>query len=357
MTCAAGMASPAEITTLAGTLRDMGNLEEGLALRKMARAALRQYWPLGLACDFLRRLDRPQEERAMTLEILRRFPPEKSVKSCGLNLVRIHERIHGQLPAIESPDIQAIIARILQWAKKTRPIIRYLVVPGRDCEKLNRSGDALAAMDAIERRFPGQSGRYTKKRANILSKMNRATAALNTGARPWRSGPNSSWATPRPAGRAGENGDFSEFDQLMARIKHLLGHKRYAIYRNLFFNLNCHPTYSGGQIWNIPRLRTKRGQAGPAGAKKPLNVGQGPRKIGLAMSPRIQTTFHGLLHGADFQGPAELREFRDNFEVFAYAHFDPARRTSTANVQESRRSLGGDFVHGLTTSWSAKISR
>ena len=135
------LASPAEITALAGTLRDMGNLEEGLALAKDGVSRFADNIGLwGLACDFLRRLDRPQEERAMTLEILRRFPPEKSVKSCGLNLVRIHERIHGQLPAIESPDIQAIIARIRQWAK-TRPIIP---ISGGSRPRLPKSSTARA---------------------------------------------------------------------------------------------------------------------------------------------------------------------------------------------------------------------
>lgn len=320
------LASPAEITALAGTLRDMGNLEEGLALAKDGVSRFADNIGLwGLACDFLRRLDRPQAERAMTLEILRRFPPEKSVKSCGLNLVRIHERIHGQLPAIESPDIQAIIARIRQWAKNTpnHPDIWWF--QAAIAEKLNRSGDALAAMDAIERRFPDNPAVY-ERRANILSKMNRATAALEYRRKALALRPNSVGYTQALLDELVKNGDFSEFDQLMARIKHLLGHKRYGYYRNLFFNLNCHPTYSGGQIWEYFRDWYENAVKPGLPAQRPLNVGPGPRKIRLGyVSPDFRRHSMAYFMEPIFRGQ-RIAEFRDNFEVFAYAHFDPGQK-------------------------------
>ncbi len=250
----------------------------------------------------------------MTLEILRRFPPEKSVKSCGLNLVRIHERIHGQLPAIESPDIQAIIARDSPVGKNTpnHPDIWWF--QAAIAEKLNRSGDALAAMDAIERRFPDNPAVY-ERRANILSKMNRATAALEYR----RKGPGAQAEQrglhhPGPAGRAGEKRRF--FGIRPAHGAHQAFARPQALWllQESLFNLNCHPTYSGGQIWGIfPRLVRKRGQAGPAGAKAAQCRARAAQDPAWLCLPGFQTTFHGLLHGADFQGPADCgipRQFR-----------------------------------------------
>ena len=328
----------------------MGNLEEGLALAKDGVSRFADNIGLwGLACDFLRRLDRPQEERAMTLEILRRFPPEKSVKSCGLNLVRIHERIHGQLPAIESPDIQAIIARIRQWAKNTpnHPDIWWF--QAAIAEKLNRSGDALAAMDAIERRFPDNPAVY-ERRANILSKMNRATAALEYRRKALALRPNSVGYTQALLDELVKNGDFSEFDQLMARIKHLLGHKRYGYYRNLFFNLNCHPTYSGGQIWEYFRDWYENAVKPGLPAQKPLNVEPGPRKIRLSDDIPWPTSW------SRFSGASGLRNSATISRSLPTRILTRARRTSTAKCSRITSITGWRFRPWATTSWSAKFA-
>ena len=112
----------------------------------------------------------------------------------------------------------------------------------------------------------------------------------------------------------------------MARIKHLLGHKRYGYYRNLFFNLNCHPTYSGGQIWEYFRDWYENAVKPGLPAQRPLNVGPGPRKIRLGyVSPDFRRHSMAYFMEPIFRGQ-RIAEFRDNFEVFAYAHFDPGQK-------------------------------
>lgn len=322
------LASPSEIMALAQILRDMGNLEDGLALAKDGMNRFGDNMSLWLlACDFLRRLDRPAEERAMTLEILQRFPPEKSIKICGLNLVRIYERINGKLPAIESPDVQAIIARISQWAQKTpnHPDIWWF--QAAIAEKLNRPQDALMAMNALEERFPEDPKVYAK-RADILSKFHKATAALEYRRKALALRPNSVNYTQSLLDELVKNGDFSEFDHLMGRLKHLLGHKRYSYYRNLFFNLNCHPTYSGEQIWKYFRDWYEYAIKPTLPTPKPLKTESRQRRIRLGyVSPDFRRHSMAYFMEPIFLGQ-QVQKFRDNFEVFAYAHLDSGQKDS-----------------------------
>ncbi len=220
-------------------------------------------------------------------------------------------------------------------------------------EKAHRSGDALApwtqssAAFRIIRPFTGL------RRANILSKMNRATAALNTGARPWRSGEQRG-LHPGPAGTSlVKNGDFFGIRPAHgATSGALLGHKRYGYYRISFFNLNCHPTYPGADSGNISATGTKTVKPGLP-AKNPLKCRARARAIRLACLPDFKR--HSmLLHGPIFRGQRNCGTA--TISSLCLAHFDRAKGQDSRNVQESRRITGWRFRPWATTSWSAKFA-
>lgn len=114
-------------------------------------------------------------------------------------------------------------------------------------------------------------------------------------------------------------GDFDEVDQLMARLEHLLGDSRYARFRNFFFNINCHPSWSQADIWrfykdwyersvrpSLPPPKSFRSSADPA---RKLRIGY--------VSPDFRR------HAVAYFSEALLVEHdREQFELFAYAHLE-----------------------------------
>lgn len=318
--------NPAEIIAQARTLQELGNMEDGLILlregmnRYPAEMAL---W--NMAGDFLRRLDRPEEERQHVISMLDRFPPEKILKNGALNLIRIVERLTGRPPDMQGPEMGMIIAKIRQWAARTpnHPDIWWTQLD--IAEKLGRHQDSLAALNALERRFPDNPQIYAS-RANILSRMNKATDSLKYRRKALELRPGSVAYTQALLDEMVKYGDFSEFDALMARIKHLLGHKRYGYYKNLFFNLNCHPTYGPEQIWEYFRDWYDKTVKPTVPAPKPFRHLEHSGKIRVGyISPDFHRHSMAYFMEPIFRGQKEP-EFKNNFEVFSYAHLEPGQK-------------------------------
>ncbi|WP_299393300.1 tetratricopeptide repeat protein, partial [uncultured Desulfovibrio sp.] len=330
-------AAPDDIVQTAKVLRDMGRLEEALTLccEGMDRYADNADLP-GMACDLLRRLDRPQEERELVLRMLQIFPPERVLTRCGVALVRLHERLHGTLPDVHtSEDMQAVIARIRQWAARTpdHPDIWWAQLA--IAEKLGRSEDCLLALDALERRFPDNPAVFSR-RADILSRMHRLTEAIACRRKALELRPVDVKLTQGLLDEMVKAGDFSEFDTLMERIKHLLGNKRYAYYRNLFFNLNCHPTLTAAHIWEYFRDWYDKSVKPDLRAPRPLDVDRTPdRRLRLGyVSPDFRR--HSMAYFMEPIFRAQQEEaFRQGFEVFCYAHLDPGQADGYTDLFKS----------------------
>ena len=332
-----GDAAPDDIVQTAKVLRDMGRLDEALTLCRegMKRYAGNADLP-GMACDLLRRLDRPAEERELVLHMLQTFPPEKVLARCGVALVRLHERLHGTLPDVRtSTDMQAVIARIRQWAERTpnHPDIWWAQLA--IAEKLNRHVDSLLALDALERRFPDNPAVFSR-RADILSKMSRLTEAIACRRKALELRPVDVKLTQALLDEMVKAGDFSEFDALMERIKHLLGDKRYAYYRNLFFNLNSHPTYTAAQIWEYFRDWYDKSVRPNLRAPRPLDVDRTPdRRLRLGyISPDFRRHSMAYFMEPIFRAQQE-DAFRQGFEVFCYAHLDPGQADGYTDLFKS----------------------
>lgn len=330
-------AAPDDIVQTARILRDMNRLEEALKLCRegMTRYADNIELP-GMACDLLRRLDRPAEERELVLHMLRAFPPEKVLARCGVALVRLHERLHGTLPDVQtSEDMQAVIARIRQWGERTpnHPDIWWAQLA--IAEKLNRHADCLLALDALEHRFP-ESPAVFSRRADSLSKMGRLTEAIACRRKAMELRPVDVQLTQALLDEMVKAGDFSDFDTLMERIKHLLGNKRYTWYRRLFFNLNCHPTLTAAQIWEYFRDWYDRSIKPDQRAPKPLDVDRSPdRRLRIGyVSPDFRR--HSMAYFMEPIFRAQQEEgFRQGFEVFCYAHLDPGQADSYTELFKS----------------------
>lgn len=114
-------------------------------------------------------------------------------------------------------------------------------------------------------------------------------------------------------------GDFKEVDELMARLEHLLGDRRYDGFANFFFNINCHPTWSAAEVWRFykewyeraikPRLSPPKAHTNVPDPKRRLRIGY--------LSPDFRR--HAVAY---FSEPLLIKHDRDQFELFAYAHLD-----------------------------------
>jgi tetratricopeptide (TPR) repeat protein len=115
-------------------------------------------------------------------------------------------------------------------------------------------------------------------------------------------------------------GNFDEFDELMAKLEHMLGDHRYLRYANFFFNINCHPTWSAAEVWRFYRdwyVRSIKPDLPIPIQHK--NTSDPTRRLRIGY---VSPDFHR--HAvAYFSEPLLIKHDREQFELFAYAHLDP----------------------------------
>ena len=331
-------AAPDDLRQTAAVLRDMGRLDEALRLCGDGMARYPDNRELAdMACDLLRRLDRPEEERALVLRMLETFPPEQVLGRCGVALVRLHERLHGTLPDPRtSEDMLAVIARIRQWAARTPDHPDIWWTQCAIAEKLGRLDECLMALDALERRFPEHPPVFSR-RADILSRQGRLTEAIAWRRKALALRPNDVALTQSLLDEMVKAGDFSDFDALMARLKHLLGDRRYGYYRNLFFHLNCHPTATPAQIWEYFRDWHDRSVKPSLRAPRPLtDVDRRPdRRLRIGyVSPDFRRHSMAYFMEPIFRGQRDPA-FREQCEVICYAHLDPGQADAYTDLFKS----------------------
>lgn len=331
-------AAPDDLLQLAAVLRDMGRLDEALRLCRDGMARYPSSRELeDMACDLLRRLDRPEEERALVRHMLETFPPEQVLGRCGVALVRLHERLHGSLPDPRTDgDMLAVIARIRQWAARTPDHPDIWWAQCAIAEKLGRLDECLMALAALERRFPRHPPVFSR-RADILSRQGRLTEAIGWRRKALELRPNDVALTQALLDEMVKAGDFSEFDALMARLKHLLGDRRYGYYRNLFFHLNCHPTATPEQIWEYFRDWHDRSVKPSLRAPRPLPArDRDPdRRLRIGyVSPDFRRHSMAYFMEPIFRGQQDPA-FKDHCEVICYAHLDPGQADAYTDLFKS----------------------
>lgn len=114
-------------------------------------------------------------------------------------------------------------------------------------------------------------------------------------------------------------GNFDNFDKLMIKMEHILGDQRYLRYANFFFNINCHPTWTAGEVWRFYRdwyLRSIKPDLPPP--IKHQNTLDPKRRLRIGyVSPDFRR--HAVAY---FSEPLLVEHDREQFELFAYPHLE-----------------------------------
>lgn len=205
-----------------------------------------------------------------------------------------------------------------QWREEEPGSIIPWWLAFRAAKNMKRFGQALALLEKIENKR-GTHARIHNERANILQEQWRLSAAIEQARRAIELVPDSTAYREQLFNILVKAGDFSEFDELMARMQLLLGDRRYGHYRNFFFNINCHPTWSAEQIWLFYQDWYERAVKPGLPPVKPYSNTPDPQRrlrVGY-LSPDFRR--HAVAY---FSEPLLIYHDREQFELFAYAHLD-----------------------------------
>ena len=114
-------------------------------------------------------------------------------------------------------------------------------------------------------------------------------------------------------------GDFDDFDKIMAKLQHMLGDRRYAHYRNFFFNINCHPSWDADTIWRFYQDWYERSVKQNFLPPRPHSNQPDPnRKLRIGyVSPDFRR--HAVAY---FSEPLLMHHDRNEFELYSYAQLD-----------------------------------
>jgi predicted O-linked N-acetylglucosamine transferase (SPINDLY family)/Tfp pilus assembly protein PilF len=297
---------PDSILMLAGVMRNMGDHEDVLALLERGLIAFPKH--LGLAMrriECLRRLDKKEEEKQAIWGLLDQFPAEQVLAWGSMRLL--------DLKAPEEAE-----KRLTQWQNDEGESLQPRWAAFHFLKKQKRFGVALQLLDTIERRKPADTT-VLLSRADIYSENWRMSEAINLVREARVLRPDSASIVQTLLNLLVKAGDFSEFDELMNRLKHVYGDLRYSQYNNFFFNINCHPTWSAEDIYQFYQDWYYKSVLPNKAANRPLHIDKTPnRKLRIGyMSPDFRR--HAVAY---FSEPLLINHDREQFELFGFAHLD-----------------------------------
>jgi predicted O-linked N-acetylglucosamine transferase (SPINDLY family) len=180
---------------------------------------------------------------------------------------------------------------------------------------------ALAFLEKIEL-LRGPNSKIYSERAAILQEGWQLSAAIKEVRKAIRLRPSEPYLYEQLLHIMAKAGSFDEFDRLMHKLEHMLGDNRYSIYSNFFFNINCHPTWSGSEVWRFykdwyqrvidPDLPPPIKHKNTPNSERRLRIGY--------VSPDLRR--HAVAY---FSEPLLIKHDRNQFELYAYAHLEPKK--------------------------------
>ncbi len=183
-------------------------------------------------------------------------------------------------------------------------------------KKLFAAAESL--LDGIERR-QGSSAKSLASRALIFDETNRVTDAISLLKRAVELSPNDPRYLSMLLGYELKVGNWETFDKYFERLEFLLGDKRFKEYKNLFFNINCHPSWDANRIYSYYRSWYAHEVQPYLLPAKPFALSSNKsRKLRIGyVSPDFRQ--HVV---AKFSEPILKFHDKHQFEIFAYAHLE-----------------------------------
>jgi protein O-GlcNAc transferase len=258
-----------------------------------------------LSIDIARKTENAAQEKELWLQVSDIFPVERWVGNAISHWARL---------GLESELEQRLNAWRTNEPTNAAPWRAALAA----AQQLNRHNVALELLDGIERRL-GATAEVNSIRANILGDKFFISKGIAEAKEACRLAPIKPKYLEQLIGLNLKAGDWSTFDDDLQRLEFLLVENKSEAHARMFFNLNCHPTWSALEIfkkykeWDrhvvkpsvIPKRRFK-------------NVVDPRRKLRIGyISPDFRR--HVV---AKFSEPILRYHDKENFELYGYAYLE-----------------------------------
>lgn len=258
-----------------------------------------------LAAKVERRDDQEATEKALWLDIAQNFPPERWAAGAMEHWIRL--------------DLEAAFQdQLNRWRDSEPDNPGPWWIAFRTAQKLRRYLAALDIVAGIERR-QGETAETYSARAKIYNEQWRMSESIACCKKAHELAPIEPGYLEQLIGMELKAGDWELFDQRFQRLEYLLGEKRYQAYENMFFNLNCHPSWDSATLYSYYQSWDEHVVKPTITVARPLeNKPEPERKLKIGyISPDFRQ--HAV---AKFSDPILRAHDREQFEVFAYAYLD-----------------------------------
>jgi len=254
-----------------------------------------------------RRTENHEEAKALLAATTQRFPYAED----ALGWVADECLRYGDIKEAERATKQWTARKPNEWA----PLFKQLDI----AEKRRAFGQVQTLAAELSRRWPDEPA-ILGRMARAYSECWQMNQAIRYARKALELRPDNIQFMDALAAYSAKSGIFSEFTELLERIKRQLGDKRYSYYNNWFFNINCHPDLTEAEIFEYYREWGDKTIARYLPPPRPLKNNRDPeRKLRVGyLSPDFRR--HAVAY---FSEPLFIGHDHEESEVFAFAHIEP----------------------------------
>lgn len=291
---------------IAGIALEQGLLPQARAMLQAVREQapdLLEAWVA--SCKVERRADDAAAEVALWRQIAERFAPQRWARGAVSRWVELEL----------GEELQAVLNR---WRETEPDNVAPWWVGFEATRSSKLYSAATSLLDGIERR-QGTTDKVLSARASVFNEAGRMSEAIALMKQAVEQTPSAPRYLSQLLGYELKVGNWEVFDGHLKRIEFLLGDRRFGEYQNLFFNINCHPTWDARKIYGYYRAWYDHEVRPYLPPRKPFaNIPDPDRKLRIGyVSPDFRQ--HAV---AKFSEPILKAHDREQFTLFAYAHLD-----------------------------------
>lgn len=297
---------PDLLDAIAAILIEQGALDEAERLLKVSSTRFPRHLPFWMQqAEIYRRRKDAENEARVYQSILEKFQASRWAAFA--------------IPALVRLKLTEPMEKALNTWREAEPVnVEPWWAAFRAAREMKNTSIALHVLTRIEARRGSQASIHSA-RANVQQENWQMDEAISEMRKAIELQPNNPQYYESLLNIMVKAGDFDEFDSLMSRLEHLLGDRRYHQYRNFFFNINCHPTWTAEQIWRFYHDWYERAIKHEVPPAKPFTNTRDPeRRLRIGY---VSPDFRG--HAvAYFSEPLLIEHDREQFEIWAFAHLE-----------------------------------
>ena len=296
------------------TLIEGGKLDEAGEVLENAKARFKDNKAIyGAVYTFYRRSGQDEKAHQLLHDVFKRFPQDN----------RTYQWVFDEY--VKYKKIRNADLLVAAWESKMpgewAPLFAKLVL----AEKKQRIPELLGLAAEMLAKWPDEP-EILSKLANAYSDTWRLPKAIELAEQASQLRPDNIDYLTQLIATLAKAGDFDRFEQLLFRLEKLLGDKKYLAYAGLFFLINCHPDFSLEKIYRYYELFGKRGITPSLPPQLDhSNAIERNRRLRIGyVSPDFRQ--HAVAY---FTEPLLVEHDRQQFELYAFAVFEPGQQDET----------------------------